>query len=263
MELPRLGFGTYRLTAPDRCRTAVRTALETGYRHVDTAEYYGNQASVGDGIAASDIARDDVFLASKVWRDRLDHDDFLASARERVDLLGVDTLDLLYVHWPLGTYDPEETLPALVEARERGLTRRIGLSNVTPALPDEAIDHLDELPAAHQVEMHPLLPQEELRAHADRHGYSLVAYAPIARNAVADVPEIRQVTEKHDATPAQVSLAWALEKDVAVIPKAGTPAHVRENYGALEVALDAEDIARIDAIDREERLVDVPEAPWN
>jgi diketogulonate reductase-like aldo/keto reductase len=263
MEIPRLGFGTYRLTDPDRCRTAVRTALETGYRHVDTAEYYGNEASVGEGVAASDVARSDVVLASKVWRDRLGRDDLLESARERVELLGVDALDLLYVHWPLETYDPDETLPALLEARERGLTREVGLSNFTPALMDEAIDRLGEPPAAHQVELHPLCQQEALREHADRHGYRVVAYAPIARNAVADVPEIERVAEKHGATPAQVSLAWALEKDVAVVPKAGTPAHVRENYGALDLELDAEDVARIDAIDREERVVDFPNAPWN
>jgi len=262
MDIPRLGFGTYRLTDPERCVTAVRTALETGYRHVDTAEYYENETSVGEGIAASDVDRSDVFLASKVWRDRLAHDDFLESARERVDLLGVDALDLLYVHWPMDAYDPAETLPALLEAREDGLTREIGLSNFTPAGMDEAIDHLGEPPAAHQVELHPLLQQEELRAHADRHGYQLVAYAPIARNAVADVPEIRDVAAKHDATPAQVSLAWVLAKGVVPIPKAGTPAHIRENYGALDLALDDEDVARIDGIDREERIVDFPNAPW-
>jgi len=263
MDLPRLGFGTYRLTDPDRCAGAVETALSTGYRHVDTAEYYENEAAVGAGIAESDVPRSDVFLASKVWRDRLAYDAFLQSADERVDALGVETLDLLYVHWPMDTYDPEETLPALLAARERGLTRGIGLSNFTPDLLDEAIDHLGEPPAAHQVELHPLLQQGDLRAHADRHGYQLVAYAPIARNAVADVPEIRQVAEKYDATPAQVSLAWALAKGVAVIPKAGSPAHVRENYGALDLDLDDADVAKIDGIDREERVVDFPNAPWN
>ena len=262
MDIPRLGFGTYQLTDPGRCSTAVQTALETGYRHVDTAEYYENEAAVGEGIATSDVDRSDVFLASKVWRDRLARDDFLESARERVDLLGVDALDLLYVHWPMDTYDPEETLAALVEAREEGLTHHVGLSNFTPAQLDEAIDRLGEPPLAHQVELHPLLQQGALREHADRHGYQLVAYAPIARNAVADVPEIRDVAEKHDATPAQVSLAWVLAKGVVPIPKAGTPDHIRENYGALDLTLDDEDVARIDGIEDEERIVDFPNAPW-
>ena len=264
MDVPELGLGTYDLTDPDDCVAAVEAALETGYRHVDTAEYYANEAAVGDGIASSPAGRDDVFLATKVWRDRLGHEAFLESAAERLELLGVDAVDLLYVHWPVDTYDPEETLPALLEARERGLTDRIGLSNFTPELLDEAIDHLGEPPAAHQVEMHPLLQQKELRAHARRHGYALVAYAPIARNAVADVPEIREVAAKHDATPAQVSLAWAMEKEsVAVIPKSGTPTHIRENYLAREVDLDEADVARIDGIDREERIVDPSDGPWN
>jgi len=163
----------------------------------------------------------------------------------------------------MGTYDPAETLPALLEAREAGLTREIGLSNFTPDLMDEAIDRLGEPPAAHQVELHPLLQQAELRAHAERHGYQVVAYAPIARNAVADVPEIRAVAEKHDATPAQVSLAWVLAKGVVPIPKAGTPAHIRENYGALGLELDDADVANIDGIDREKRVVDFPNAPWH
>ncbi|MFB6256350.1 MAG: aldo/keto reductase [Haloplanus sp.] len=261
MDIPRLGFGTYQLTDPERCSTVVQTALETGYRHVDTAEYYENEAAVGEGIAASDAGG--VFLASKVWRDRLGREALLKSARERVDLLGVDGLDLLYVHWPMDTYDPTETLHALLEARDKGLTRGLGLSNFTPELMDEAIDILGEAPAAHQVELHPLLQQEALRDHADRHGYRLVAYAPIARNAVADVPEIRQVAEKHDATPAQVSLAWELEKGVVPIPKAGTPTHIRENYGALHLALDDEDVTLIDAIETENRVVDFPNAPWN
>jgi 2,5-diketo-D-gluconate reductase B len=264
MDCPELGLGTYRLTDPDGCARAVETALDAGYRHVDTAEYYGNEPAVGEGVASSSVDRDEVFLATKVWRDRLGREAFVESARERVDALDVDCVDLLYVHWPQDTYDPDETLPALVEARERGLTDRVGLSNFTPDLLEEAVDRLGEPPAAHQVEMHPLLQQEELRAHARRHGYTLVAYAPIARNAVADVPEIRAVAEKHDATPAQVSLAWALDKEsVAVIPKSGTPDHIRENYRALELDLDDEDVARIDGIDRQKRIVDPADAPWN
>ncbi|MFB6108277.1 MAG: aldo/keto reductase [Haloplanus sp.] len=262
MDLPSPGFGTYKLTDHETCVRAVREALDEGYRHVDTAEYYENEASVGEGIAQSDVDREDVFLASKVWRDRLGRDEFLASARERVDELGVDELDLLYVHWPMDTYDPEETLPALLDAREEGLTRHLGLSNFTPAQLDEAIDLLGEAPFAHQVEMHPLLPQDELRDHARRHDYHLVAYAPLERTDVVDVPEIRAVAEKHDATPAQVSLAWVMAKGAVPIPKASTSAHVRENLAARELSLDDEDVARIDGIDREERLVDFEGAPW-
>jgi diketogulonate reductase-like aldo/keto reductase len=263
MTFHRLGFGTYQLTDPDACERAVKTALDVGYRHVDTAEYYENEAAVGRGIAESDVPREDVFLATKVWRDRLAYDDFLASTRERLDELGVDSVDLLYVHWPLDSYDPEETLAALDAAHDEGLTEHVGLSNFTPDLLEAAIDRLDAPLFAHQVEMHPLLQQEELVTRAQAHDHWLVAYAPIARNAVADVPEIREVAAKHDATPAQVSLAWLFSKEnVAAIPKSGTPAHIRENFAALDLDLDDADVARIDGIDREERVVDFPGAPW-
>jgi diketogulonate reductase-like aldo/keto reductase len=203
-----------------------------------------------------------VTLATKVWRDSLGYEDLLESAERSVERLGVDAVDLLYVHWPLDTYDPTETLPALAETRDRGLARAVGLSNFTPALLDEALDRLGEPPAAHQVEMHPLCQQDELRAHAREHGYALVAYAPLARNAVADVPEIEAVAEKHGATPAQVALAWVLAKGAVPIPKAGSPEHIRENRSALDLSLDDGDVERIDGIDREERVVDFPGAPW-
>ncbi|WP_423750673.1 aldo/keto reductase [Salinirarus marinus] len=263
MSFHRLGFGTYRLTDPEACERAVKTALDVGYRHVDTAELYENEAHVGRAIAESDVPREDVFLATKVWRDRLSYDDFLESARERVDELGVDSVDLLYVHWPLDTYDPEETLAALAAAVDEGLTEHVGLSNFTPTLLEDAVSRLDAPLFAHQVEMHPLLQQEELVARAQAEDYWLVAYAPLARTEVSDVPEIRAVAEKHDATPAQVSLAWLLSKEnVAAIPRSGTPAHIRENYGALDLELDAEDVDRIDDVDREERVVDFSGAPW-
>jgi 2,5-diketo-D-gluconate reductase B len=264
MTLPRLGYGTYRLTDEERCLHGVRTALETGYRHVDTAQFYENETAVGRGIAESDVAREDVFLATKVWNDRLGHDDVLSSTRRSLERLAVDAVDLLYVHWPRDRYDPEETLPAFDELHDQGLIEHVGLSNFTPELLDEAREHLDAPVFAHQVEMHPLLPQEDLLAYAQRHDHWLVAYAPIARNRVADVPEIRAVAEKHDATPAQVSLAWLRSKDnVAAIPKAADPDHIGENYAALDLDLDEEDLATIDGIDRRERLIDPAEAAWN
>ncbi|MFB6280524.1 MAG: aldo/keto reductase [Haloferacaceae archaeon] len=261
-EMPPVGFGTYRLRGED-CVAAVRAALDAGYRHIDTARMYGNESAVGRAIAASDVRREEVFVATKVWHDSLGREALLDSARASRDDLGVDTIDLLYVHWPRDTYDPAATLPALAEARERGLARHLGLSNFTPALLDEARDVLDAPVRAHQVEMHPLLPQAELRAYADDAGHRLVAYCPIARDAVSEVEEIAAVARKHDATPAQVAIAWALAKGAVPIPKSGTPAHIRENAAARRIDLDRDDVARIDAVDRRERLVDPADAPWN
>jgi 2,5-diketo-D-gluconate reductase B len=155
-------------------------------------------------------------------------------------------------------------LPAFDEAYEAGKIHHIGLSNFTPELLDEARDVLDAPLAAHQVEMHPLRPQEELLADAQRHGHWLVAYSPLAQGTVFEVPAIEAVADKHDATPAQVSIAWLLAKDnVAVIPKASSEEHMRDNLAAQELELVEEDIARIDAIEQRERLIDPDHAPWN
>ncbi|MFB6302007.1 MAG: aldo/keto reductase [Haloferacaceae archaeon] len=262
VEMPDVGFGTYRLQ-DETCVDAVRTALDAGYRHLDTARMYGNETAVGRGLRGSEVPRDDVFVATKVWHDSLERVSLLDSARASREALGVDTLDLLYVHWPRGTYDPAETLPALAEARDDGLTRHIGVSNFTPSLLHEAGDHLDAPVLAHQVEMHPLCPQAELRDYAADVGHRLVAYCPIARDAVSDVPEIVAVAEEYDATPAQISLAWVMAKGAVPIPKSATPANIRENLAARRIDLDADDVARIDAIDRRERLVDPADAPWN
>jgi 2,5-diketo-D-gluconate reductase B len=263
-EIPRVGLGTYQNDDPEQCAESVRTALELGYRHVDTAQGYENEAAVGEGIATADVERDDVFLATKISTGNLAYTDAVASTRESVEKLGVDTIDLLYVHWPIRTYDPEGTTDALNELHDDGLVESVGLSNFRVDQLDDALDRLDAPMVAHQVECHPLLPQEELRAHAVDHDYWLVAYCPIARNEVADVAVLQSIAEKHDASPAQVSLAWLLSKEnVVVIPKATGESHIRQNLAAQDLELTDEDIAAIDAIEEERRLVDFEDAPWN
>ncbi len=263
-EIPRLGFGTYENDDPEQCAESVRTALEAGYRHVDTAQSYGNESAVGDGIAASDVAREDVFVATKLSTENLAYDDAVETARESADRLGVDTIDLLYVHWPINSYDPEGTIEALNDLYEDGVIDAVGLSNFRVDQLNDALDRLEPRLAAHQVECHPMLPQDELRAHAVDHDYALVAYCPIARNQVADVETIQEIAEKHDATPAQVSLAWLLAKqNVAAIPKATGESHIRENWEARKLDLDDEDVAAIDGIDERHRIVDFDAAPWN
>ena len=263
-EMPRFGLGTYQNEDHEQCAESVRTALDAGYRHVDTAQGYDNERAVGEGIADASVDRSELFLASKLDTENLAHDDVLETTRESAERLGVDAIDLMYVHWPLTTYDPESTLPALDELREDGTVRHVGLSNFRPDQLDEAKAHLDAPVFAHQVEMHPLLQQDELHEYAVEDDHLLVAYCPIARGTVDEVEEIRAVAERHDATPVQVSLAWLLSKEnVAVIPKATGVDHIRENYEARGLELDDEDVERIDGIEREERLVDFEEAPWN
>ncbi|QLC33844.1 aldo/keto reductase [Halarchaeum sp. CBA1220] len=261
--MPRFGLGTWQNADPDACATAVANALEMGYRHVDTAQAYDNEAAVGDGIADADVDRDDVFLATKVFIDNLAHDDVIASTEESLEKLGVDYVDLLYVHWPARTYDPEETLPAFAELKDEGRIERIGVSNFGRRHLERARDVLDEPIFANQVEMHPFLQQRELRAVADEMDVETVAYSPLARGAVFDDPVLGDIAEKHGVSEAQVSLAWLREKGVTAIPKATSEAHIRDNFRSLGLELDAEDVRRIDAIERVDRRVDADFAHWN
>ncbi|WP_123535084.1 aldo/keto reductase [Halosimplex salinum] len=262
--LPRIGLGTYSDDDREQWRDNVATALDEGYRHLDTAQDYGNERYVGDGLATADVDRDEVFLATKLATGNLAYDDVLATTEDSLDRLGVESLDLLYVHWPVGAYDPDGTLRALDELHDAGTIDHVGLSNFSPELLDEARDRLDAPVAAHQAECHPLLQQDELREYAREHDHWLVAYSPLAQGAVFDEPVIADVAEKHDASPAQVSLAWLLSKDnVAVIPKASSREHQRQNFAARDLSLDGEDLARIDGIEREHRVIDPDFGPWN
>ncbi|QCS42581.1 aldo/keto reductase [Natrinema versiforme] len=261
--MPMLGLGTWQNDDPEQCAESVQTALETGYRHIDTAQAYDNEDAVGEGIAAADVDRDDIFLATKIWTSNLAHDDVLETARASLDRLGVDSLDLLYIHWPADEYDAKETLSAFSELYDEGLIENVGVSNFQPEQLEEAVDVCDAPIFANQVELHPLLPQEEIREACDDYDIEVVGYSPLARGQVFDQPEIREIAEKHDASEAQVSLAWAREKGVTAIPKATGEDHIGDNWESVTVELDREDINAIDAIDETSREVDPGFAPWN
>ena len=258
--MPMLGLGTWE--NEDECAKSVRAALDMGYRHIDTAQAYGNEAAVGEGIENADVSREDVFLATKVWADNLAYDDVIGSTRESLDKLDTDYVDLLYVHWPAREYRPEQTFDALSELVSEGAVENIGVSNFEPEQLDEARDVSEEPIFANQVECHPLLPQESLRAYGDEHGIPLVAYSPLARGGVFDVPELGEIAEKHEASEAQVSLAWLREKGITAIPKATGEEHIRDNWRSLQLSLDAEDVEVIDGISTENRAVDPSFAPW-
>jgi 2,5-diketo-D-gluconate reductase B len=261
--MPMLGLGTWQNTDPAECRNAVQTALEMGYRHVDTAQAYDNEVDVGDGIAAADVAREDVFLATKVWTSNLAYDDVIDTTAASLDRLGVDSLDLLYVHWPTDRYDPESTLAALDDLSDAGTVDRVGVSNFEPRHLARAVDVLDAPVFANQVECHPLLPREELRAVCADLGVEVVAYSPLARGKVFDVPLLQELADDYDTSPAGVSLAWLRAKGVTAIPKATSAEHIRDNWSSLGVEVDDADVARIDALDETDRRVDPDWAPWN
>ncbi|WP_076427097.1 aldo/keto reductase [Haladaptatus litoreus] len=261
--IPKLGLGTWQNTDGEDCAHSVKYALDLGYEHIDTAQAYDNEEYVGEGIEESSVDREDFFLATKVWIDNLEHDDVLETTQNSLDKLGTDYVDLLYVHWPAREYDPEETLAAFDQLYDEGKIEHVGVSNFEPEHLDEAQEILDAPVFANQVEMHPLLQQDELHEYAVENDVQLVAYSPLARGEVFDVPELNEIAEKHGASEAQVSLAWLTQKEnVAVIPKATGEDHIEDNFAALDLELDDEDVAKIDGIDRTSREVDPDFAPW-
>ncbi|TKX87814.1 aldo/keto reductase [Halorubrum sp. SS5] len=255
MDLPPVGLGTMGIDDPD----AVATALSVGYRHLDTARIYDNEAVVGDGLAAgltaADLDRDDVTVATKLWIDDLGSEAVAPAARESAERLGVDAIDLLYVHRPRGDYDPEATLPALDRLVEEGLVRNVGVSNFEVADLDRAVEILGRPPAAHQTELHPLFHRPELLDHAREHGYPVVAYSPLAGGRVREVDAVVEAAAAHGTTPEAVAIAWAAAKEpVVTIPKASSEAHLRANLAAADLDLTDAEVAAIDAVEREEEL---------
>ncbi|WP_256402788.1 aldo/keto reductase [Halorubrum salinum] len=267
LRLP-LGLGTSGLDDPDECAATVADALATGYRHVDTAQMYGNEAAVGEGIERActdptvDVQREDVTVATKVHPTNLAPEDVRRTARESLDRLGLDRVDLLYVHWPTDAYDPETTLPAFDELRSAGVTDHVGVSNFTPDLLREAVRILDAPIAAHQVERHPRFRQPGLRALADEFDHRLVGYSPLGRGALFDDDAFRAIAERSGRPPAVLALAWALARDVTPIPKA-TGEHVTENLRAVDAEVSDSILAAVDALPTGDRQIDRADAAWN
>jgi 2,5-diketo-D-gluconate reductase B len=262
--MPILGLGTWQNDDHDACANSVETALNMGYRHIDTAQAYGNEDAVGEGIAAADVDRDDIFLATKIWISNLSHDDVIETTQDSLDLLGTEYLDLLYIHWPAREYDPEETLAAFDQLYDEGTIERIGVSNFEPKHVDEARAVLDAPLFANQVEIHPFLQQEELRSYAADTDIELVAYSPLARAGIFSDPTLGAIADDHGVSEAQVALAWLREHEITAIPKATSEAHIRDNWESRRLELTEAEIERIDGIDRRDRQVhpDFAPASW-
>ncbi|WKB55469.1 2,5-didehydrogluconate reductase DkgB [Eleftheria terrae] len=258
MSLPAFGVGTFRLqgqTAVD----SVRQALALGYRHVDTAQIYGNEAEVGEAIAGSGVPRRALFVTTKIWTDQLSGDRLVPSLKDSLHRLRLEQVDLTLIHWPSpgGAVPLAETLGALAEAQAAGLTGQIGVSNFTVALMDEAL--ATGLPlATNQVELHPYLQNRKVVAHARRRGLHLTSYMTLAYGKVLQDAVIQAIARRQAATPAQVVLAWALQQGYAVIPSSTRRANLESNLRAQELRLSAQDMAQIDALDRDDRQANPP-----
>ena len=248
-RIPQLGLGVYKV--PDEETAAlVAGALRLGYRHVDTATLYRNEAGVGRGVRESGVPREDVFVTTKVWNDDHGYDATLRAFDVSLDRLGLDHVDLYLIHWPSPSRDRYvDTWRALVRLREEGRARSIGVSNFEPHHIERLLAETGETPAVDQVELHPLLQQAEVRRYDGEHGILTESWSPLARGRVLDRPEVARVAARHGVTPAQAVIAWHLALGLVVIPKSSSLARVEENAGALGIALDEEDLAAFAALD--------------
>jgi 2,5-diketo-D-gluconate reductase A len=264
--IPQLGFGTWNLT-PEVARTMVAEALRIGYRHIDTAWIYRNEAAVGDGIrdaiAARHVARDDIWLTTKIWVAHFDREGLLKQARESVASLGF-TPDLLLLHWPKTKPSFAETLGALNEAKDQGLTRTIGLSNFPSSEFREAQALSPAKLVTNQVEYHPYLKLSKLLGTAKDLGSSITAWSPLAQGAIADDATLIGIGKAHGKTPGQVTLRWLIQQDVIAIPRTSKVSRAEESFDIFDFTLSGEEMDRIHALARpDSRLGDWLDKSFN
>jgi 2,5-diketo-D-gluconate reductase A len=252
--VPQLGFGTYKVP-PSSTRGLVLTALELGYRHVDTAEMYGNEREVGEAVRDSGLARDDVFVTSKLDNPHHSPDEAGAAFDRTLDDLGLDQVDLFLIHWPLPTVtDYVARWRVLEEAYAAGRARAIGVSNFQVAHLQRLLDEGDVVPAVNQIEVQPYFVQDELRAFHAQHGIVTEAWSPLARGRVLGDPVVVRVADAHGRTPAQVVLRWHLQRGDVVLPKASSRERIAENGDVFGFELSGADMAAITGLDRNERV---------
>ncbi|WP_369218037.1 aldo/keto reductase [Streptomyces flavofungini] len=253
VRIPQLGFGTYKIP-PEETRETTLAALETGYRHIDTAAMYGNEKEVGQAVRDSGLDRADVFVTSKLNNDAHAHDDALRAFDRTMDELGLDHLDLYLIHWPLpGKGDFVETWQAMEEIYRSGRAKAIGVSNFQPHHLRRLLEGGDVVPAVNQIEVHPYLTQDDVRAFGAEHDIATEAWSPIARGKVLDDPVIKRIAERHGKTPAQVTLRWHLQRGDIVFPKSGTRKRIEENFDLFDFELGTGDMGEISALNRDER----------
>jgi 2,5-diketo-D-gluconate reductase B len=264
VAIPRLGFGTFRMPGAD-AQPVVESAIALGYRHIDTAAMYENEAAVGAAIAASAIQRDELFITTKVWHDQLAPDALHRAFDASLRKLGLDYVDLYMIHWPSRDMDMAATLMALMSLRERGLTKAIGICNFNLPMLRRAIGDIGAPIASVQLEYHPFLSQAPMLAYLRGLGIPLTAYAPLAQGRAANDPTLAAIGLKHNCSAAQIAIAWLLHQPgVAAIPKAARAQSQKANLDALAVRLDDEDLAAIAALPKDQRFVRPPFAPdWD
>jgi 2,5-diketo-D-gluconate reductase A len=253
IDIPQLGFGVWQV--PDAEVTdAVATALEVGYRSIDTAAAYENEEGVGRALARTDVPREEIFLTTKVWNDEHGYESTLRAFDASAKRLGQEVVDLYLIHWPVPSKDAYvDTWRALLELRSQGRIRAAGVCNFQPAHLQRLLDETGELPALNQIELHPRLQQAELRAFHAQHGIVTEDWSPLASGELLSDPVIAGIAQRLNRTPAQVILRWHLQLGNVVIPKSVTPSRIAENFAIFDFELEPADLAAIEGLNRDER----------
>ncbi|MGI8559533.1 MAG: aldo/keto reductase [Solirubrobacteraceae bacterium] len=252
-HIPQLGFGVFQVPPEDTTEVAT-VALQCGYRAIDTAAAYGNEAGVGAAVHASGLPREELFVTTKLWNSAHGREKAFNAFEKSLGRLALDYVDLYLIHWPVPAHDRYvETWKALIELREQGRVRSIGVSNFLPEHLDRIIEESGVVPAVNQIELHPKLQQDAVRRYHEELGIATEAWSPLAQGDVLEDPVIGEIAAAHGKTPAQVVLRWHLQLWNVVIPKSVTTARIRENFDLLGFALTAEQLERIGELDSGER----------
>jgi 2,5-diketo-D-gluconate reductase B len=263
-RIPIVGLGTWELRGRT-CARAVEQALRLGYRHIDTAEMYDNEREVGEGLRASGVPRDDVFITTKVWPSHFAPRELERAAQASLARLRVPQVDLLLLHWPSESVPLAETMPALCKMKTLGLTRHIGISNFTVALVEEAVRLASEPLVTNQIECHPYLDQSKVIAVCRRHGLSITAYSPLARGRAASDRLLKRIGQAHGKSAGQAALRWLTQQDTIVIPRTSKVERLGENLALLDFELTPDEMEEISALAHPRgRVVDWSGAPrWD
>ncbi|MEU2787972.1 aldo/keto reductase [Streptomyces sp. NPDC007100] len=261
VAMPQLGYGVWQVP-DDEAATAVGTALEAGYRSIDTAAIYGNEEGTGKALAASGIAREELFVTTKLWNDAQGYDSTLRAFDESLDKLGLEYVDLYLIHWPMPAKDTfVDTYRAFEKIYEEGRAKAIGVSNFQPAHLERLLGETSVVPAVDQIELHPQLQQSEARAFHARHRIATEAWSPLGQGKdLLQDSTITGLAGKYERTPAQIVLRWHLQLGNVVIPKSVTPSRIKENIDVFGFELDDADMAAIAALDSGTRLGPDPDA---
>lgn len=264
ISLPRLGLGTFRMQGK-ACTEAVESALGLGYRHIDTAEMYGNEDAIGEALSVSRLPRGELHVTTKVWHENLAPDAIRRAFDTSIKKLKLDVVDLYLVHWPSKAMNLPVVLETLIKLKEEGRIRALGVANFNVALLKQAVEEIKAPIACNQIEYHVMLDQSKVMAYMAQKSIPLVAYCPLAQGRAASDETLVAIGKKHNATGAQVALKWLLDQDgVAAIPKASRPESQKANLEALKVQLDDEDRKRIAALPKDSRFVNPGFAPaWD